>query len=789
MIRTGLPLIRVTRAVEERFQAPGGSSKKTLPPRTREQHAARLLRELDAVQQARRPQEDRAPHSEGQLIAATGTTGFADQAHSLGDKNSDAIVVAVDQGQALLHVHTDARALRKKVERYRDEDTKSGAPKHAALVARIEDLRVPTLADLSLREFSEDDIDPGQSYWVELWTRGGRLDDGEDRARVREDIHWLADLGGFRGMPRQYEGVERDIFLARLTGDVLAELPGLMPEVYEVHFAPRVRLVETLLQGEAKAAPPVGVEPPPEDAAVVAVYDTGTSAHHPYLRPALLGTGSVVPGEPDAADRHGHGTEMAGIAVYPDYLQGVAQGVLRPQNRLVGMRLIPTPGGGPADDEPEFWAERTEAAVTEAEDLADEARVVHSLSVGADNDSGLRTAWSIGVDQLAWNSGRGRLMVVAAGNLPDNMLATEREDDPVANLGQPICQPAQAWNALTVGGFTALGGAAANGKGPYPEALAPVGGLSPYASTDVGVAGRPIKPDIVKEAGNTAPGGGLPNAGGEHLSLWTTSHRHTRGELSTQTWATSPAAASAAADLAVLARKHPDLGPAALRALYVHSAQWTPVMWKQFTDRKDRLRAVGYSVPDLRAASGADSNRPVFVYEGHLAPGGRQAQMLRIPLPDHIISDHADSPVRLAITLAYFIEPTEAMAGRQYAGGRLRWEMQGPTENELQLRRRINKLARSGTSEAGPSSGYTWTIGSQARGRGTLQHDYVELNASELAGDRLLAVFPILGWWEQRESTKNLEIPYAIVVSVDSYSEDIDLYAAIQASIATNIET
>lgn len=789
MIRTGLPLIRVGRAVEEDYRGFGGGNRRPPPARTRQQHAARLLRSLDAVEQARKAPATRAPGSEGQLIAADGAADLPEVAGSLGDKRSDAVLVSVDQGQALVHVRTDARALRRKIERYRDTDTKSGAPAGQALIARISDLRVPTLADLSLGEFDASDIDPNDAYWVELWTRGGRLDAPEDRDRVVQEIRWLARLGGYTGVPARFEGTERDIFLARLTGDVLADLPGLVPEVYEVHLAPRVRLVEALLQGEAAAAPPVAVDPLPEDAAIVAVHDTGTSPTHPYLAPVLAGTGSVVPGEPDPVDRDGHGTAMSGIATYPGYLQDIVAGKLRPQNRLIGMRLIPTPSSSPQDDAPDLWAARTENSVTEAEAHGDGTTVIHSLSVGADNPSALRTAWSIGVDQLAWNDGAGRLIVVAAGNVPVERMAIDAEDYPATNLGEPMCQPAQAWNALTVGGYTALSGAPAAGTGVYPPSLAPLGGLSPYATTDVGGSGRPIKPEIVKEAGNTAPGGGLPNVGAEHLSLWTTSNRHSVGQLSTQTYATSPAAASAAADLAVLAREQPTLGPAALRALYVHSARWTSAMTTQFTDRKDRLRAVGYGVPDLRAARGSDSNRPIFVYEGSIAPGERQAQMLQIPLPDNILSDHAEAKVRLAVTLAYVVEPTEDLAGQRYAGGRLKWEIQGPTETEDHLRRRINRLARGASTETDKTSGYSWAIGPQLRGRGTLQHDYIALEASQLGGDRLLAVYPALGWWEYREATKNLRIPYAVVVSVDFGTQDIDVYTAIQATIATAITT
>jgi hypothetical protein len=56
-----------------------------------------------------------------------------------------------------------------------------------------------------------------------------------------------------------------------------------------------------------------------------------------------------------------------------------------------------------------------------------------------------------------------------------------------------------------------------------------------------------------------------------------------------------------------------------------------------------------------------------------------------------------------------------------------------------------------------------------------------------LAGDRLLAVYPALGWWEHRDITKDTMIPYAIVVSVDFGAEDVDLFAAIEASVTATV--
>ncbi|MEQ0558478.1 hypothetical protein ABJI51_05315 [Amycolatopsis sp. NEAU-NG30] len=50
-------------------------------------------------------------------------------------------------------------------------------------------------------------------------------------------------------------------------------------------------------------------------------------------------------------------------------------------------------------------------------------------------------------------------------------------------------------------------------------------------------------------------------------------------------------------------------------------------------------------------------------------------------------------------------------------------------------------------------------------------------------------MYPALGWWEYREETKNLRLPYAVVVSVDFGTQDIDVYTAIQAAVTTTIST
>ena len=69
------------------------------------------------------------------------------------------------------------------------------------------------------------------------------------------------------------------------------------------------------------------------------------------------------------------------------------------------------------------------------------------------------TTWSAALDQAAAGVMRGeadqadapkRLIVVSGGNVPDAATAAEVEDP----ASFPMEDPAQAWNVLTVGGFT-----------------------------------------------------------------------------------------------------------------------------------------------------------------------------------------------------------------------------------------------------------------------------------------------------------------------------------------------
>ena len=473
-------------------------------------HAADLLAQIDRVEQEITASRELVTNQDAAaLVTATGPNiDDPTVARSLTPRGSDAELMVSDEGKVVFRIGQDLSLLRRKTEQYAAEDTRNGNPRNRGLVARINEVAVATIEDLSLGEIGND-IDDAERIWVEIWTRGGiRLDEAA-RVAITQSVTIFASLtpDGVEAIP-VFHGPERDVHLVLATGASLKALPVLLPDSAEVHRAPTVFPI-VLAEAQDVAGETADVAPPDHDAPVVALHDSGIDAEHPYVEPILLGAESVVPGEPatsDAAD--GHGTQMAGVAAYSYLAAGLASGTIQADAWLTSVRLLDSEheAGGDPEREP-LWAARTEESVAAAEEIAGGLPVVHNLSLGADNLAAARavdrTSWSVAVDRLAWNGGDGRLIVVAGGNAES---ITDRADYPYVNLGPPFLQqPGQAWNALTVGGYTNLDLlTAADHAAGYPAPLAKAGELSPH-SRAAAVGHRPIKPDIVMEAGNTPP--------------------------------------------------------------------------------------------------------------------------------------------------------------------------------------------------------------------------------------------------------------------------------------------
>jgi hypothetical protein len=144
-------------------------------------------------------------------------------------------------------------------------------------------------------------------------------------------------------------------------------------------------------------------------------------------------------------------------------------------------------------------------------------------------------------------------------------------------------------------------------------------------------------------------------------------------------------------------------------------------------------------------------------------------KLYRLPIPESLLVD-SDPDVELRVTLSYFAEPNKF--GRStFHGLDLKWDMQGPQESDDEFLQRINVLKRPKGPDGKPvkvttKKSFDWDIGIQLRSRGTVQSDRWRGKMSALAGDKLIAIVPVLGWWDQRRNLKTQDMRFSLTVSV-----------------------
>ena len=552
-----------------------------------------------------------------------------------------------------------------------------------------------------------------------------------------------------------------------------------------------------------------------EQSPYVCLLDTGVNRGHPLLAPALA-TADLHTVEPGwgTEDTNGHGTKMAGVALagnLTDLLAG--NGPVELMHRLESVKLLPTDGATGTD--PQHHGYLTVEAVARPEVTAPLRLRVFGMTITArDNrDRGRPSAWSSAIDSLASDvNGFGanpRLLIVSAGNINDSNAWANYPD---SNETDSVHDPAQAWNALTIGACTDLVRITESDTRGYTP-IAPEGGLSPFSTTSMTWDKYwPIKPDIVVEGGNAAKDS-LSAVWMPSLSLLTTHHLPEDRSFTT-TNATSAANALASRLAARVMSVYPKLWPETVRALIVHSAEWTSEMKQQFLpaagnpskkDYHDLLRRCGFGVPDVNRALWSVNNSLTMVVEESLRPFRRETgrkptlrdmHLHSLPWPIDVLGSLGETPVEMRVTLSYFIEPNPSRRGvrsrYRYESHGLRFDVKRPTESTDEFRRRINRAARDedeGTHRSS-SEDPAWVIGTQGRHRGSLHGDIWRGTAADLASREVIAVFPTAGWWKTRQALERYDqsARYALVVSIRTPEVDADLYTEVANLIASAVK-
>jgi hypothetical protein len=792
---------------------------KPLPPRDREQHAHRLQEQLEEAQRdAQRRRE------QGEELAA-----------ALGISVSDGMYlefdIAGDQDQVIQRLESDAKGIElitvkpitkppdihlrratvyvprgklgyfeQKIKQYLDPelDSKQGHPRNEPLVASIEDIRLATLQSLWTDEETSLPA-ASKSLWWEVWLRKNDDQALDVFCRVAQTLQMQVDKLILR-FP------DRCVVLARGTREQMSRSVELLDLIAELRRAKELASTFAEMnpyeQAEWRDELLRRLTPPGADVPAVCLLDTGVNREHPLIAPAL-DPGDLHTHQPawQRHDHEGHGTEMAGIALYGD-LASVLDSVepIELRHRLESVKILPPEG----ENDPRLYGAITMEAVSRAEVQAPKRprAVCMAVTTTDSRDRGQPSSWSAEVDQLcagAQDDTR-RLLIISAGNT----ILEGCAQYPDSNATDGIHDPGQAWNAVTVGAYTERVRIDSPHHGGWSP-LAKAGALSPSSTTSCiwDTKKWPIKPDIVTEGGNMAraPDGQVDYV--DSLQLLTTYFKPLAKSF-VVTGDTSAAAAQAARLAAIVHAQYPNYWPETVRGLLVHAAEWTPAMREQFpegrTGLRSRMQWYGFGVPSLERALWCARNRLTLVAQDALQPyekkqgnvfGSKEMNLHKLPWPKAVLQELGETPVKLRVTLSYFIEPSPGRRGwnyrHRYASHGLRFDIKTPSESLDAFRHRINEAAKQEdeVAERGRSDSGDWLLGPQLRHRGSLHSDRWMGIAADLAEREFIAVYPVIGWWRERPNLNRGDrlARYALIVSISTPATSVDIYTPVAQQV------
>ncbi len=695
---------------------------------------------------------------------------------SLSDKRAGIEVENVQKkdGKTLVTVYIPNGKLAvffKKIEQYLDQtkNTDKGNPKNQKLLNNIEKIKLSTLENF----WNDNDSFPNDhnsKLLLEIWLRVG-----ENRNEINSRFKEVANQSGIQVSKHFLSFPESSVFkvtasINQLKSSIL--LLDCLSEIRKSKETPASFLDMTPIEEKdwvLDLQNRLEIHPDHRDVAVC-ILDTGVNVAHPLL------TQSIEEDDLDSfhpewgkEDHHGHGTRMAGLALlgdlYPLLLSSVS---VELKHGLESIKILPPNGENPK----ELYGRITGDCISLAEIKGNRRRLFHLAITAPDLliQKGEASSWSAALDLLAFGSGEEeepkRLLFVSAGNLSPEKI----KDYPIANMESSIQDPAQAWNAITVGAFTQKENIEKS-KNPDYELIAKPGSLSPQSTTSVSwnQSDWPFKPDIVMEGGNYAKNKRQEIDPSDSLSLLTTNST-IQERLLFPIVGTSAATAQAARYGAILSAEYPDFWPETIRGMLIHSANYSTlnldyskIQKYKKEEQKKILRTYGYGVPDLNFALESGKNSCTMIIQDSISPFAKgkdgistnEILYYTLPWPKSVLQEFSIESVQLKVTLSYFIEPNPKRINTKmtstYSCCGLRFDSIGATEGKIRFQKRMNRNSREKIGKGKWETGFSnsensnWLFGSSLRDQGSIHSDIWIGSAADLATKEIICVYPVSG--------------------------------------------
>lgn len=521
---------------------------------------------------------------------------------------------------------------RQKLEKYESDERPS-------FVDQIKAVREISPDEKKGRSLSARPVAKGEKEYVdvEVW----RMED----ARLEKFATGMRAMIAERGGGITDEVTTRSFYVARARCD-----GRTLDELARLREVARIDRPIGACAGAQRPHDAEGIAPegrPEPGAPGILVVDSGVS-DHPLLKDSIGGRSIHPSADGGVAGGHdiddaGHGTSVAGAALYGDVEKCLAEGRFSPQVWIYSAKVMYERDGQAVFDEESLVESQLRDAVEHAAKTYENCRVVN-VSFGNTEfvmeDGARQFRIASLVDELSAEH-QDLLFVIAAGNLD--------EDEDLYGYDHPDClvdppedfrviDPATSAHGITVGSIEPV----RRGEAVRPSRFTRVG---------PGLRGM-IKPELVENGGN---GKGI---------LVLDPRWHSSGRRFTCDSGTSLSAPAVSHIMAVLARTFPDASRNLLTALALSSASLPaqrPGMLGDLDEKgssgslKKILNVYGYGRPSLDYALYSDSDRVVLAYDGTI--GLDRVDFFPLILPDEFFQQRGVRSIE--ISLAYD-PPTDA---------------------------------------------------------------------------------------------------------------------------------
>jgi hypothetical protein len=796
---------------------------KPVPEQDRPAHAQTLMKQISglsrdmvaaiAIQEKAQTVLDR-----GLLVEFESFEGIGEVLEGTAfDGKSELQNIRYENGKTYATVFVPDGALPKLEKKLQDyiayrQKAKGGAFDSRRLFDTIKNLKKATLKALWTDTVPMPSSDTEVMCW-EVWlsARTNRKDQREAFTKTAKSLKIEVSVN-------YIEFRERTVLLIRSTKSQLEQSLELLNNIAELRKAKTTAdfFTESSNQDQKKwldeLLPRITYQNHSDNVPCICILDTGINSAHPLLINSIGETDLFTINEAwGKNDRVGHGTGIAGLALFGDLTPILeSKDLIAINHRLESSKLINNSEYVPASKQPlDLYADYTKQAVSRAEIPNITRKRLFQLAITTIEtwDKGRPSSWSAALDMLSFgsdNGGESRLFIVSAGNANTSVTNIKY---PELNKEQEIRDPAQSWNALTVGAYTEKDMLSPEEMLDESVPTASHGELSPYSTTSCSWDREwPYKPDIVMEGGNTAQNK-YGQVQADSLSLLTTYYNISKRHFVAMN-ATSAASALASKMCVEIMNAYPELRPETIRALMIHSASWTPEMLKQFDcDRPHNpkgnyinlVRTCGFGVPDSIRALASFHNDFTMIIEDSLQPykKGRsrknnEMKFYTLPFPQKELENLGGTNVEMRVTLSYFIEPNPSSRGRSvhsYKSHGLRFSIKNSAETNEHFMGRITKALQEENVDYGnDETDNRWTLGINGRTKGSVHSDIWTGSAVDLASCNILAIYPVYGWWKRPKDTVNNSAKYSLLVSIKT-SADIDLMTPTELIISNKLKT